>query len=206
VNRLGYALKRLCDLRGITQIQLGERIGISAPAVSNIINGNSKPRPITLTKLIHVLCHTRDEYQNLIACYEGGADKLKEIPEFLEWKPSEEEETERARRYLKVKADSIRFENAVADTLELGGFEFQRSVIKDDIVADFIVETPSSTIAIECKYNVHRDFEKTAAIAKLLKESLKIDSVLIVVPHSSDIVTKEASGLTIVEFLNQDEQ
>lgn len=182
-------------MRGMTQIQLGERIGISAPAVSNIINGNSKPRPITLTKLIHVLCHTRDEYQNLIACYEGGADKLKEIPEFLEWKPSEEEETERARRYLKVKADSIRFEDAVANALESTGFELQRGVIKDDIVADFLMDGPSGTIAIECKYNVNRDWDRTIATVKLLLKQIPCNKVIIVIPDENEEIPELRSEI-----------
>lgn len=179
----------------MTQVELGDRIGLSAPAVSNIINGNAKPRPITLTKLIQVLCHTREEYQNLIACYEGGADKLKEIPEFLEWKPNEEEELERARRYLQVKAESIRFENAVAEALKLGGFQFRRNVLEDDLVADFIVDTPSGAIAIECKYNVNRDWDRTFSTVKLLLKKLSCKKVIIVIPSDNELIPQIRSAV-----------
>jgi len=53
---------------------------------------------------------------------------------------------------------------------------------------------------LECKFNVHCDFEKTGIIAELLMENLKIDSVLIVVPYGMDSVTEQSSGLTIVEL------
>ena len=53
---------------------------------------------------------------------------------------------------------------------------------------------------MECKLNAKRDFEKTGTIAEILKENLKIDAVLIVVPYGMDSVTKESLGLTIVEL------
>jgi hypothetical protein len=55
-------------------------------------------------------------------------------------------------------------------------------------------------VALECKFNVHRDFEKTGTIAKLLKENLKIDSVLIVVPYGMDSVTNDSFAEIIVEL------
>lgn len=177
----------------MTQVHLGKQIGLSEPALSKIVNGKVKPRPITVTKLIHVLCHTKEEYQNIIACYEGGAEKLKEIPEFLEWKPDAKDEQARAQRYLQVKAESIRFAKAVEEKLRETGLPFERDVFANDLVADFVVSGPSGKVIIECKYNVNRDWDRTVATVRLLKANFTCDRVVVVVPHRTKTV-KEAKG------------
>ena len=170
----------------MTQIELGQKIGISAPSVSQIVNGNAKPRPVTLTKIIEVLCQTRAEYQNIISSYEGGAYKLREIPGFLEWQPNPEEEESPALRYLNVKAEAITFENQTAEILDEIGLPYKRHFIKENIVADFLIDAPKKSVAIECKFNVERDFDKSQTIASILLKKWQLDKVIIVVPQKTE--------------------
>ena len=99
-----------------------------------------------------------------------------------------------------MKSQSIAFKRSVARELDKAGLSYKQDYAEGVFVTDFLIEQDGKRVALECKFNVHRDFEKTGTIAELLKENLKIDSVLIVVPYGMDSVTKESSGLTIVEL------
>lgn len=158
--------------------------------MSRIINGGAKPRPSTVTKLIHALCHSHDEYQNVIACYEGGAEKLQEIPGFLEWKPNPEDERARAKRYLQIKSESIKFADAVERELIRLGLNYERNVFAGDLVADFVIRVARSKVAVECKYNVSRDWDRTFPTVKLLQEGLPCDEVVIAIPYENELVRK----------------
>ena len=191
----------------MTGVQLSAETGLTTTSISRLLNGQTRPRQVTLTRLMKYLCETKAEEQSLLRAYSG----LETLPEeaVLDDEKNAQEERSRALRYLEMKSQSIAFKRSVARELDKAGLSYKQDYAEGVFVTDFLIEQDGQRVALECKFNVHRDFEKTGTIAELLKENLKIDAVLIVVPYGMDSVTKESSGLTIVElselaeFLNQ---
>lgn len=99
-----------------------------------------------------------------------------------------------------MKSQSIAFKRSVTRELQKAGLHYSQDYAEGVFVTDFLVEHDGRRIALECKFNVHRDFEKTGAIAGLLMEKLKLNSIVVVVPYGMDRFTRESSGLTIVEL------
>lgn len=112
------------------------------------------------------------------------------------------DEMERIARYLEMKAMSIDFKKAVARTLTEAGLVFEQDVISGSVVADFVVEKPVRT-AIECKFNVNRDWERTIGTAKLLREQLPCERVVVVVPYRSGLLVSDESDWQITVALDQ---
>lgn len=210
MKRFGDTLRHLMESKGVTGVQLSTETGLTTTSISRILNGQTRPRQVTLTRLMKHLCQTKAEEQSLLRAY-SGLDMLPE-ESILDDEQNAQEERSRALRYLEMKSQSIAFKRSVARELDKAGLSYKQDYAESVFVTDFLIEQDGKRVALECKFNVHRDFEKTGTIAKLLKENLKIDSILIVVPYGMDSVTKEPSGLTIVElselaeFLNQDER
>ena len=210
MKRFGDTLRHLMELKGVTGVQLSAETGLTTTSISRLLNGQTRPRQVTLTRLMKTLCETKAEEQSLLRAYSG----LETLPEeaVLDDEKNAQEERSRALRYLEMKSQSIAFKRSVARELDKAGLSYKQDYAEGVFVTDFLIQQDGKRVALECKFNVHRDFEKTGTIAELLKENLKIDSVLIVVPYGMDSVTKESSGLTIVElselaeFLNQDER
>jgi len=210
MKKFGDALRQLMELKAVTGVQLSAETGLTTTSISRLLNGQTRPRQVTLTRLMKYLCETKAEEQSLLRAYSG----LETLPEetVLDDEKNAQEERARALRYLEMKSQSIAFKRSVARELDKAGLSYKQDYAEGVFVTDFLIEQDGKRVALECKFNVHRDFEKTGTIAELLKENLKIDSVLIVVPYGMDSVTKESSGLTIVElselteFLNQDER
>jgi transcriptional regulator with XRE-family HTH domain len=207
MKRFGDTLRHLMELKGVTGVQLSAETGLTTTSISRLLNGQTRPRQVTLTRLMKYLCETKAEEQSLLRAYSG----LETLPEeaVLDDEKNAQEERARALRYLEMKSQSIAFKRSVARELDKAGLTYKQDYAEGVFVSDFLIELDGQRVALECKFNVHRDFEKTGTIAELLKGNLKIDSVLIVVPYGMDSVTKESSGLTIVElselaeFLNQ---
>lgn len=210
MKKFGEALRHLMDLKGVTGVQLSAETGLTTTSISRLLNGQTRPRQVTLTRLMKYLCESKAEEQSLLRAYSG----LEALPEelVLDDEQNAKEERARALRYLEMKSQSIAFKRSVARELDKAGLSYKQDYAEGVFVTDFLIEYDAERMALECKFNVHRDFEKTCTIAELLKENLKIDSVLIVVPYGMDSVTKESSGLTIVElselaeFLNNHER
>lgn len=198
MKRFGDALRQLMELKGVTGVQLSAETGLTTTSISRLLNGQTRPRQVTLTRLMKYLCETKAEEQSLLRAYSG----LGTLPEeaVLDDEKNAQEERARAVRYLEMKSQSIAFKRSVARELDKASLTYKQDYAEGVFVTDFLVEHDGQRIALECKFNVHRDFEKTGTIAELLKENLKIDSVLIVVPYAMDSVTNESSGLTIVEL------
>ena len=198
MKRFGDTLRHLMELKGVTGVQLSAETGLTTTSISRLLNGQTRPRQVTLTRLMKYLCETKAEEQSLLRAYSG----LETLPEeaVLDDEKNAQEERARALRYLEMKSQSIAFKRSVARELEKAGLTYKQDYAEGVFVTDFLIEQDGQRVALECKFNVHRDFEKTGTIAELLKENLKIDSVLIVVPYGMDSVTKESSGLTIVEL------
>lgn len=198
MKRFGDTLRHLMELKGVTGVQLSAETGLTTTSISRLLNGQTRPRPVTLTRLMKYLCETKAEEQSLLRAYSG----LETLPEetVLDDEKNAQEERSRALRYLEMKSQSIAFKRSVARELDKAGLSYKQDYAEGVFVTDFLIQQDRKRVALECKFNVHRDFEKTGTIAELLKENLKIDSVLIVVPYGMDSVTKESSGLTIVEL------
>lgn len=191
-------MRQLMELKGITGVQLSAETGLSTTSVSRLLNGQTRPRQVTLSRLMKYLCESKAEGQSLLRAY-SGLDTLP-VESVLDDEKNLQEERTRALRYLEMKSQSIAFKRSVARELEKAGLHYRPDYAEGVFVTDFLIEHNRKRIALECKFNVHRDLEKTGMIAKLLMENLKIDSVLVVVPYGIDSVTKASSGLTIVEL------
>lgn len=184
-NRLGDALRILMERRDITGLALAEQIDVSPTSISRILNGVSRPRQGTLSKLIAALCTSPDEQQLILGGYAGLPDAVDEEPAVTV--PAggiTAAELDRVARYLELKTLSIDFRESVARTLSEAGVTFESYARRDNVVTDFLVSGGIRT-AIECKFNVNRDWEREVGTALLLKQYLPCARVLVVVPYQN---------------------
>ena len=125
---------------------------------------------------------------------EGGPEAA--VVNFEEY---EKAEMERAERFLEVKSQSIAFRRSVARELDQGGLTYEQEFSQGIYVTDFLIRIGGKRIALECKFNVQRDFDKTLTISKILKERLQCEQVYIVVPFLDDLshFPKEAGVLEL---------
>lgn len=171
--------------RKLTGAQLAEDIGLSATSVSRIITGHSKPKQVTLTRLMKRLCASADDEQMLLRAFSGL--KAQAVEEPVSDDPRNTlEERERVERWLEARTQAITFKNAVARELDKAGIAYRRDVCEGIASADFFIESGNTRIAVECKFNVSRDFDKTVGIARLLYELFDCEIVFVVVPFDGD--------------------
>ena len=174
------------ERRELTGSQLAEDIGLSAASVSRIVTGQSRPRQVTLSRLMKRLCTSKEEEQMLVAAYESrAAENLPLTPIATEAANAQAEE-ERVRRYMEVKAQSITFKRSVARELDKAGVIYRQDVTEKLVVTDFLLEHGDQRIALECKYNLHRDLEKSVISARMIREKFHCDQVFIVVPFCEE--------------------
>jgi transcriptional regulator with XRE-family HTH domain len=186
--------------RQLTGAQLGQDIGLSATSVSRIVQGHSKPKQVTLTRLMKRLCTSPEEEQMILRAFTGIGAPPAEEPLIAEDPRNTAEERERIERWLEARTQAITFKDAVARELDKAGIGYRRDVCDGIASADFLIERDGNRIAIECKFNVSRDFDKTVGIARLLRELLRCDRVLIVVPFVAsfaDGIQKTPEALSI---------
>ena len=183
-GRLALAIRELIERRGMTQKALAKRIGMSESSLSLIFNGRARPRQITVTRLMQHLCTNVQEEQMLIAAYDQA--EAAELP----IRPAAPErpigEDDRVRRYMEVKSMSVAFQQDVEKILRQGGFAFQHPYRQDPFICDFYLPGPPR-IALDCKFNVNRDWDRSVASVKLMYEHLPVDEVLVVVPYENEI-------------------
>ena len=186
------------ERRHITGQALAERIDISPTSISRILNGVSRPRQGTLSKLITALCISAEEQQLILSGYSGLPDAIDEEPSIT---TSENgiaaTELDRVARYLELKTLSIDFRESVARTLSEAGITFESYARNGSVVTDFLITAPVRT-AIECKFNVNRDWEREACTAHLLLQHLPCNEVLIVVPYLNNLASQFAPALARV--------
>lgn len=173
--------------RGLTGAQLGEEIGLSATSVSRIIQGHAKPKQVTLSRLMKRLCVTPEDEQLILRAFTGVSAPAAEEP-VSDDPRNAAEERERVERWLEARTQAIVFKNAVAKELDKAAIPYRRDVCDGIASADFVIERAGQRIALECKFNVSRDLEKTVGIARLLCELLRCNSAIIVVPFVDDAV------------------
>lgn len=180
--------------RQLTGAQLAQDIGLSGTSISRILQGHAKPKQVTLTRLMKRLCTTPEDEQMILRAFTGFRTPPTEEPVIAEDPRNTAEERERVERWLEARTQAITFKNAVARELDKTGIEYRRDACDGIASTDFLIELAGTRIAIECKFNVSRDFDKTLGIAKLLLSALACDSVCVVVPFESDELTGMSTG------------
>ena len=200
-NPLGGLIRALLAARGLKAFELAERVGVSKQSISKIMTGLKRPRQTTFTKICEVLVSTPEEERALVQAYLNSKALKKDTAPPLN--PAMEAATlrRRAEQFLAQKTQSIQFKRSVANELQKAGIPYQQDYCEGNYATDFLIEKDGQRIALECKSNVGRDWEKTGAMAELLKEQLKIEAVLIVVPQAMDKLPDAAAGLNLVELL-----
>lgn len=185
MEHLGDAVKKLLRARNLNGAELAKRIGISATSLSRIVQGHSKPRQVTFTRLCKELALTSQDKQLLVRWFTGVGDDLPDEKN----DPSPENEAferQRAERFLEIKTQSISFKRSVARELDKVGIPYRQDYCEGVCVTDFLIERNDQRIAFECKFNVHRDFEKTISIAQILRSKMHCSQVFVVVPYDHD--------------------
>jgi transcriptional regulator with XRE-family HTH domain len=184
-DKLGPVMKRLLKARSMKAYELGEQIGLSPTSISKIMNGISRPRQNTFTRMCKVLCKTKEEERRLVAAFAGTELLDEETDEAL---PSSDKVILRLRaeQFLERKTQSIQFKRSVARELDKAGIEYKQDYCEGIYSTDFLIEKNGQRIALECKANVGRDQEKTMAMTELLKEGLGCERVVIVVPYHDE--------------------
>jgi transcriptional regulator with XRE-family HTH domain len=168
--------------RQLNGAQLAKDIGLSGTSVSRILQGHTKPKQVTLTRLMKRLCTSPEDEQYILQAFTGIGAPPTEEPVVAEDPRNTTEERERIERWLEARTQAITFKDAVARELDKAGLTYRRDVCDGIASADFLIERNGERVAIECKFNVSRDFDKTVGIARLLRELLRCDRVIIVVP------------------------
>jgi transcriptional regulator with XRE-family HTH domain len=182
VQILCEVIRKLMERRELTGSQLAEDIGLSAASVSRIVTGQSRPRQVTLSRLMKRLCTSKDEEQMLIAAYESKDAEGLPLTPLLSEAANAQAEEERVRRFMELKAQSITFKRSVARELDKAGIAYRQDVTEKLVVTDFLLENGDKRIALECKFNLHRDMEKAVISARLVRAQFNCVRVFIVVP------------------------
>jgi transcriptional regulator with XRE-family HTH domain len=192
MNNFGDVVRQLMERRGLTGNRLSADIGISPTSVSKIVTGASKPKQVTLSRLMKRLCTNLEEEQMVIRAFTGiGSNLLPEEAPVTEER-NLQEERERCERFLEVKTQSILFKNSVARELTKAGIPFQRDYCERIYSTDFLIERNGNRIALECRFNVQRDFERAVVTAKVLRQELGCCMVITVTPFDvSDTIGAE---------------
>ena len=185
----GEVVRVLMARRGTNGKQLAVDIGISPTSVSKIVTGQSKPRQITLTRLMKRLCTNPDEEQMVIRAFTGLLDVVPDEPEKSE-RPIPEDELERVIHYLALKSMSVAFRKDVEALIRESKLKYQTDFRVDSFICDFLVQLRGRKIAIDCKYNVNRDWDRTYATVRLFRDHLPCDEVVIAIPHENDLSRK----------------
>lgn len=82
---IGQVIKKIIKKRGLTQVEVAERIGKSTTALSQIINGVYEPNPESLEKLCNVLDVPKPILYFMMISEEDLPDEKKEI--FKDFEP-----------------------------------------------------------------------------------------------------------------------
>ena len=199
VNPLGRAIKELLAKRGITARELSERINLSQASVSKIVQGVTKPRQANLTRIIQELCATPEEEQFLISAFGQIEAALENEQAQRDQATFQKIDEERVRRYLQAKAQSIAFRDRVAQTLKDADIKYESPFSNSDVICDFLIPGPPR-VAIECKANPTRDWDRTITSANLFMQELPCDRVLVVVPDLQAVPVSHTKTLELTSL------
>jgi transcriptional regulator with XRE-family HTH domain len=198
---LGEVLSILMIRRQMNGIQVAEKAGITAPSFSRILNGIVRPRQGTLTKIMQALCTSSDEEQMVLSGYGYIPDIIREEPPIPLSQTGDipASELERVARYMEIKSMSIDFMKSVSKELERAGYKYDTNASNGNVVTDFLIENGGKRIAVECKFNVNRDWEREVATARLLRKQLPCDAIVIVVPYKNTLSEEALNALKAQE-------
>lgn len=182
------------DRRKLTGARLAADIGLSATSISKIVTGQSRPRQVTFSRLIKRLCSNAEEEQMMVSTFTALSDKMANEPSGM-IVPPPDDEVERVTRYLEVKSMSVAFRSDVESVIRQAGVSYKKDFRKDPYICDFLVTSGKHRMAIDCKYNVNRDWDRTVTAVKLFIENLSCDEVVIVVPYENELAEKARGPL-----------
>lgn len=206
MSPFGDSVRQLMEAKKVSGLKLAESIGITPTSVSRILTGQSRPRQVTLSRIMQALCQDRGEEQALLRAY-SGLDALPEEQAINDERNAEANE-ERVRRFLEVKTQSILFKRSVAKELDKAGIAYAQDYCKGVTSTDFLVEQNGKRIAMECRFNVQRDLERAVMTAKVLQKELDCNQVITVTPFDiTDTLTEGSDFATAtpgeaIEILN----
>lgn len=166
----------------LTGVQLSADIGLSETSLSRILKGHSRPKQVTLTRLMKRLCQNQEDSQRLLRAFAGVSESAEEEP-IPDDPKNDSEERERVERWLEARTQAITFKNAVARELDKANLTYRRDVCEGIASVDFLIEADGRRLALECKFNVARDFEKSLGIATLISQLMRCEEVVVVVPY-----------------------
>ena len=200
-NILGDTIRSLLAKRQMKACELAKKIEISATSISKIMNGVSRPRQNSFTRMCEALCETKEEERRLVSAF-AGTELLEEEPD--QALPSLNKEILRLRteQFLERKTQSIQFKRSVARELDKAGITYQQDYCEGPYSTDFLIEKDGKRIALECKSNVGRDYEKTVAQAELICEKFQCQTC-VVVPYIQDIMEITPTGRVKLFSLNE---
>lgn len=181
-NILGDTIKQLLKLRGMKAYELGETIGLSPTSISKIMNGVSRPRQNTFTRMCQALCKTKEEERRLVAAF-AGTEFLDEEPD--QPLPSAEKEILRLRaeQFLERKTQSIQFKRSVARELDRAGITYSQDYCQGIYSTDFLLEENGQRVGLECKANPNRDWNKTKMTMVIISNKMQLDHCFVIVPY-----------------------
>lgn len=199
MKSLGVVIRKLLSKRGYTSKELSRRVNLSETSVSKIVQGLTKPRQGNLTRIIQELCRTPEEEQQIISAYARIENDFEDEQAQRNQAIFDKIEVERVRRYLRAKSQSIAFREQVAATLNKAGIAYESPYSNSDIISDFLIPGPPR-IAIECKANPNRDWDRTETAAQLFLSELPCDYVIVTVPDSDQVPERRVSEIDVVHI------
>ena len=110
--------------------------------------------------------------------------------------PTPEDEAERVTRYMEIKSMSIAFREDVERVLKDAGVSYERDFRNDPYICDFLLSLDGRQVAIECKYNVNRDWDRAITSIRLLRDGLPCDDVFIVIPYENELAREAGEKVT----------
>ncbi len=194
---LGETIRDLARQRGLKAFELAERVGVSRTSMSHIMSNTTRPRQSTFTRLSKVLCASAADEKRLVSAFLGSEVLVAEEEAPPSPPPADEPAVQRIRaeQYLERKAQSIGFRRSVAKALDGAGARYRREHCEAGCAADFLVERgDGARLALECRFNTQRDFEKAVAVAAVLREQLRCAAAWVVVPFDGGDLAAAAEG------------
>ena len=183
MNALPDTIRELMDRHGLTGVKLAKEIGISAVSLSNILTGKSRPRQVTLSRMMKRLCQSPEDEQAVLSAYESLSGAKVPVSSVVDNDENAATGEERVRRFMEMKAKSISFRKEVALKLYETKLRLQQEYTRGTVTTDFLIEEKGKRVALECRSNVRRDLEKSLTSARIIRDELKCDQVFIVVPE-----------------------
>jgi transcriptional regulator with XRE-family HTH domain len=201
MNALSDTLRELMDRRDLTGAKLAKDIGISSVSVSNILTGKSRPRQVTLSRMMKRLCENPADEQALLAAYESLGDAKMSTTPVVDDEENAATEEERVRRFMEMKATAVAFRKQAVAVLEELKLPYQQDVASGGVITDLLIEKADKRIALECRANVKRDLEKSLVSAQIIRDELKCDLVMIVVPKLDKALNKACASENAIQAI-----